>query len=78
MCDALHSFTIFLERHLVIDALERLHDAIARPTQMELMKTEESVTVLYILDLDFRGFPPQLTAVEDMANHILDARHQAK
>ena len=46
------------------------------PNSMKLTKTEESAIVLYILDLDSRGFPPRLAAVEDMANHLLDARHQ--
>jgi hypothetical protein len=42
---------------------------------------EEEIIVQYVLDLDSRGYPPCLSAVEDMANHILDnkgTRHVGK
>ena len=41
---------------------------------MKLTKTEESVIVQHILDLDLQGFPPQLAAVKDMADLLLAAR----
>ncbi|KAM3067039.1 hypothetical protein ACMFMG_012224 [Clarireedia jacksonii] len=33
---------------------------------------EEEIVVQYVLDLDSKGYPPCLSAVEDIANHILD------
>ncbi|PQE08069.1 DDE superfamily endonuclease protein [Rutstroemia sp. NJR-2017a WRK4] len=32
---------------------------------------EEDIIVQYVLDLDSRGFPPSLSTVEDMANHLV-------
>jgi hypothetical protein len=43
---------------------------------MKLPKTEEDVIVQHILDLDARGFPPQLAAVKDMADSSLAECHQ--
>ena len=44
------------------------------PNSKMLTKSEESVIIQYILDLDSRGFPPKLSAVRDMANQLLGAR----
>ncbi|KAI1517386.1 transposase [Pyrenophora tritici-repentis] len=46
------------------------------PNSMNLLKTEEDVIVQHILDLDARGFPPRLAAVQDMANSLLAERHR--
>jgi hypothetical protein len=43
---------------------------------MKLRLTEEETVVQHILDLDARGFPPQLAAVKDMADSLLAERHQ--
>ena len=43
---------------------------------MKLLKTEEEVVVQHVLDLDERGFPPQLAAVKDMADSLLAERHR--
>ena len=40
----------------------------------KLTKLEESVIIRHILDLDLRGFSPKLSAVRDMANHLLSER----
>jgi hypothetical protein len=40
------------------------------PNSRKLTDPEESVIVQRILDLDSRGFPPRLSAVEDMANKL--------
>ena len=40
----------------------------------KLTNLEESVLVQYILDLATKGFPPQLSIVEDMANRLLATR----
>jgi hypothetical protein len=45
------------------------------PKLMNLLKTEEEVIVQHILDLDARGFPPQLAAVADIANSLRAERH---
>ena len=45
------------------------------PNSRRLLDTEEEVFVKHVLDLDARGFPAQLAAVEDMANSLRDARH---
>jgi hypothetical protein len=53
----------------------------SRPAAHRLTITEEEALVLYILDLDARGFAPQYAGVEDMANLLLaqrDARHVRK
>lgn len=39
-----------------------------------LTPMEEDTIVQYVLDLDSRGYPPTLSAVADMADHILVAR----
>lgn len=44
------------------------------PYGLKLTRVEEEVLVRHILELDTRGFAPRLAGVEDMANHILDAR----
>jgi transcriptional regulator with XRE-family HTH domain len=46
------------------------------PNSMKLLKTEEDVIVEHILDLDARGWPPQLTAVKEMADSLLTERHR--
>lgn len=43
---------------------------------MKLLKTEEQVIVQHIIDLDLRGFPPQLAAVKDMADSLLAERQR--
>ena len=45
------------------------------PNSRRLLDTEEEVLVKHVLDLDARGFPARLAAVEDMANSLRDARH---
>jgi hypothetical protein len=45
-----------------------------RPGCQNLDATEEEVLSRYILDLDARGFSPDLAGVEDMANLILASR----
>ena len=45
-----------------------------KPNRAKLSELEEGVIVRYILDLDYRGFAPRLSGVEDMANYILDSR----
>jgi hypothetical protein len=50
-----------------------IHDC--TPESTKLLKTEEEVIVQHILDLDARGFPPQLAAVADMANSLRAERH---
>ena len=45
-----------------------------RPPTHKLTELEEEVVVQKILELDTRGFAPQLAGVEDMANHILKSR----
>jgi hypothetical protein len=42
---------------------------------MKLLKTEEEVIIQHILDLDARGFPPQLAAIADIANSLRAERH---
>ena len=46
------------------------------PNLMKLLITEEEVIVKNILDLDARGFPLRLSAVKDLANSLLAARHR--
>ena len=45
-----------------------------QPGIQKLTKTEEQTVVRYILDLDARGFAPQLSEVADMANKLLAVR----
>ena len=45
-----------------------------QPNCSKLDYTEEEVLCRHILDLDARGFPPDLAGVEDMANLILASR----
>jgi hypothetical protein len=45
-----------------------------QPKSRKLSNSEESVIVQYILHLDSKGFPPRLSGVEDMANHLLAER----
>ena len=44
------------------------------PNLKKLTKLEEEVITRHILDLDSRGFPPTLNAVQDMANKLLTER----
>ncbi|KAG9605252.1 hypothetical protein KCU77_g1178, partial [Aureobasidium melanogenum] len=46
------------------------------PNSMKLTKTEETVIVQHILNLDARGFPPRLAAVKAMAESLLAERHR--
>jgi hypothetical protein len=41
-----------------------------------LTELEEKAIVEYVLDLDSRSYPPRMSAVEDMANHLLQDRGQ--
>jgi hypothetical protein len=40
----------------------------------KLTELEEQVVLQHIIDRDARGFSPRLADVEDMANHLLEAR----
>ncbi|KAM5529851.1 transposase [Fusarium oxysporum f. sp. phaseoli] len=44
------------------------------PKSRRLSNLEENIIVQFILDLDMRGFPPRLRAVEEMANRLLADR----
>jgi hypothetical protein len=46
------------------------------PNSMKPLKTEEDVIVKHILDLDERGWSPQLAAVKEMADSLLAERHR--
>jgi hypothetical protein len=48
------------------------HDII--PNSRKLSDLEEQMLLQSIIDLDSRGFPPQIHIVEDMANRLLAAR----
>jgi hypothetical protein len=48
------------------------------PNSRKLTKLEESVIIDHIIDLDLRGFSPKLSAVADMANHLLIERGAGK
>jgi hypothetical protein len=45
-----------------------------QPANYKLTKLKEEVISQYIVDLDSRGFAPQLASVEDMANYLLAMR----
>ena len=45
-----------------------------RPANHKLTELEEEVIVRHILDMDTRGFAPQLAGVEDIANYLLKSR----
>ena len=45
-----------------------------RLANIKLTILEEEVIIRNILNLDSRGFAPQLARVEDMANYILESR----
>ena len=55
-----------------INSQTSIHDR--RPAVQKLTKLEEEVIVQYILDLDKRGFGPQLASVEDIANYLLESQ----
>jgi len=60
-------------------ALRRRHNGIQSrrdwiPKSRRLSNLEEQIIVQFILDLDSRGFPPRLRAVEEMANRLLADR----
>ena len=44
------------------------------PSVRKLSDLEEQTIIKYILDLDSRGFPPRMLAVEEMANRLLAER----
>ncbi|KAJ3542310.1 hypothetical protein NM208_g4167 [Fusarium decemcellulare] len=44
------------------------------PKSRRLSDLEEQIIIQFILDLDSRGFPPRLRAVEEMANRLLADR----
>jgi len=44
------------------------------PKSRKLSDLEEQIIIQFILDLDSRGFPPQLRGVEEMANRLLADR----
>ena len=48
----------------------------ARNAWHQLTLSEEETLIRYILDLDTRGFPPQICGVEDMANSLLVTRRK--
>jgi hypothetical protein len=48
------------------------------PNSAKLTKLEEKTIIEYILDLDSRLYPPRMSAVEAMANHLLQDRGQQR
>ncbi|KFZ23566.1 hypothetical protein V502_01953, partial [Pseudogymnoascus sp. VKM F-4520 (FW-2644)] len=59
----------------------RIHGMTSRrdctPNSRKLTPYEESALVQYILDLDSRGFPPRLQAVQEMADLLLSERGES-
>ena len=53
-----------------------LPQAVANAKKRKLLSTEEQSLVQWILDLDRRGFPPQIIDVRRMADALLAARGQ--
>lgn len=49
-----------------------------RANSMKMTELEEEAIVKYVLDLDSRGFSPQLRDVEDMANLLLSERDASR
>jgi hypothetical protein len=45
-----------------------------QPKNRKLTDYEERAIVQYILHLDSKGFPPRLSSVKDIANHLLSKR----
>ena len=45
-----------------------------KPNRQKLSDLEEGVIIRYILDLDSKGFAPQLASIKDIANYILESR----
>ena len=43
-----------------------------------MTELEEEILVQYILDMNFGGFSPKLSGVDDMANYILETRGAKK
>ena len=48
----------------------------SKPKSMKLLATEEEVIVQHTLDLDARGFLPQLASIKEMADSLLAERHR--
>lgn len=46
----------------------------SRPRSQKLTESEDEAIVQYMLDLDSRGFPPQIADVAAMADYLLTAR----
>jgi predicted XRE-type DNA-binding protein len=42
-----------------------------KPKLMKLLLTKEEAIVQHVLNLDLRGFPPQLATITDMADSLL-------
>ncbi len=55
-----------------------LLDAIASQIRRNLPQPKSRALVQYIIDLVTRGFGPSLTAIAEMANHLLAARGTAQ
>ena len=49
----------------------------AMPNCWNLTDLEESTIIQYVLDLDWRSFPPGLRGVKDIANRLLADRERA-
>jgi hypothetical protein len=48
------------------------------PNSRSLSNLEEDTLLEFIIDLDSRGYPPQLSGIEQMANRLLDARDEPR